>query len=247
MNDVSDKIKPVKVLGIIPARGASKGVPRKNIAMLGGLPLIAHTIRAARDSALLDDIVVSTDDEEIANVARAHGLSVPWLRPPEMAGDRSRVQDAVHHALSRYPHAKEVDYLLLLQPTTPFRTGADIDEAIRLAIKHQADSVVSFVREESRHPYYMYYYASGDTWSPPSVKPFVRYEPGLPRQEFPPCVFRNGAIYLVKQSYFIIHNSFLSDDCIPYIMPPERSVNIDTPEDFLRAKFMLSQREEGTA
>lgn len=241
MTESRDHHPDLSVLGIIPARGGSKGVPHKNVAPLGGMPLIAHTIRAARASRLLDDVVLSTDSQEIAAVAREYGLQVPWLRPAELAGDRARVQDAVLHLLDRYPAVGKMDYLLLLQPTAPFRKAEDIDNAICLAASYDADSVVSFAREESHHPYYMYRYEAEHDDEPARVYPFAEYEPGLPRQEFPPCVYRNGAIYLVRRTYFLDHNSFISDACVPYLMPPDRSVNVDSPDDLAYAEFLLSR------
>ncbi len=229
----------ISVLGIIPARGGSKGLPGKNIASLGGIPLIAHTILAARQSKALTDVIVSTDSESIAEVARAYGLAVPWLRPPDLSGDAARVQDAVRHALQRHPQGERFDYLLLLQPTAPFRSAEDIDHAIRMAAQHAPDTVVSFVREETCHPYYMYYYAPGP--GSPQVRPFVRYEPGLPRQEFPPCVYRNGAIYLVRRGFFLEKNAFVSESCMPYLMPRERSLNIDTPDDLAYAEYLMAR------
>lgn len=233
---------PVSVLGLIPARAGSKGVPGKNIAPLAGIPLIAHTIRAAKGSRLLTDIMVSTDGEEIAEVCRKEGVDVPWLRPAELAGDLSKAQDVALHALNHTPGGKSYDYLMLLQPTAPFRSSEDIDESIRIAVRYRADSVVSFVFEETRHPYYMYTYEGEKEGRPASVRPFAQYEVGLPRQKFPPCVYRNGAIYLVKCDYLLRHQSFVSPNLIPYLMPPERSVNIDAREDLDYAEYVLSRK-----
>jgi N-acylneuraminate cytidylyltransferase len=222
------------VLGIIPARGGSKGVPGKNIRPLGGKPLLVWTLEAARAATAVDKIVCSTDSPEIAAIAEAHGLQVPFLRPAELAGDRSKVQDAVIDVLDRLD--LHPDYLLLLQPTTPFRSSADIDRAVELAREHDATSVVSFSRVETHHPYYMYHYGE----SPLSVKPLFTYPPGTPRQEFPPIVYRNGAIYLVKTEWFLEHHAFVSPDVLPMLMPPEHSINVDTEEDFSLAEYTLS-------
>lgn len=242
MTEPQDQTSPVSVLGIIPARGGSKGIPGKNLAPLGGLPLMAHTILAGRESRLLLDLIVSTDNEEIAETARQYGASVPWLRPAELAGDAARMQDAVRHLLNHFPGSDQFDYLMLLQPTAPFRTADDIDNAIRLAAHHRPDSVVSFAHEESHHPYYMYRYEAGAPGQPGCVRPFADYEPGLPRQEFPPCVYRNGAIYLVRRTYFLEANAFVSPETVPYVMPPERSVNIDSQEDLDYAEYLWKRR-----
>lgn len=223
-----------RVLGIIPARGGSKGVPGKNIRLLGGKPLLVWTLEAARAATRVDQVMCSTDSPEIAEIAEAHGLPVPFLRPAELAGDRSRVQDAVADLLDRLD--LHPDYLLLLQPTTPFRTSDDIDRAVELALEHDATSVVGFTRMETHHPYYMYAYEE----SPPSVSPLFTYSPGTPRQEFPPVVYRNGAVYLVKTAWFREHRAFVSPDVLPMLMPPERSVNLDTEEDFSLAEHTLA-------
>lgn len=234
------------MLGLIPARGGSKGLPGKNIALLAGTPLIVHSIRAARGSRGLDDLVVSTDSEAIADVCRAAGASVPWLRPADLAGDATRMQDVALHALAAHPRGDPFDYLMLLQPTAPLRTSEDIDAAIDLAVRHDADSVTSFTAEETRHPYYMYRYESGAAGRPARVTPFVDYEPGLPRQAFPRCVYRNGAIYLVRRTYLLAHSAFVAPNGVPYLMPPDRSANIDTAADLVHAEFLLSRRGGAT-
>lgn len=231
-----------RVLGLIPARGGSKGFPGKNLAPLAGLPLIAHTVRAARASRRLADVLVSTDSPAIADACRAAGAAVPWLRPPELAGDRTKMQEVALHALAAHPHGAEFDYLLLLQPTAPLRTAEDIDAAIDLAARHDADSVTSFMPVETHHPYYMYRYTPGGDGRPARVAPFVEYEPGLLRQDFPTCVYRNGAIYLVRRTWFLAHRAFVAPGGVPYLMPPERSANIDTAEDLALAEFLLSRR-----
>ena len=230
------------VLGLIPARGGSKGFPGKNIAPLAGIPLIAHTVRAALACRGLDDVVVSTDSGAIADACRAAGAAVPWLRPAELAGDTTRMQDVALHALAMHPRGDRFDYLLLLQPTAPLRTPGDIDAAIDLAVRHGADSVTSFTPIETHHPYYMYRFEPGDPGRPARVTPFVDYEPGLPRQAFPKCVYRNGAIYLVRRTWLLDHRAFVAPGGIPYLMPPERSANIDSPEDLALAEFLLARR-----
>ena len=230
------------VLGLIPARGGSKGFPGKNIAPLAGVPLIAHTVRAALGSRLLDEVIVSTDSEAIADACRAAGLAVPWLRPADLAGDRTKMQEVALHALAAHPRGDRFDYLLLLQPTAPLRTPGDIDAAIELAARFGADSVTSFTPVETHHPYYMYRYEPGSGGRPGRVDPFVEYEPGLPRQAFPRCVYRNGAIYLVRRTYLLAHRAFVAPGGIPYLMPPERSANIDTAEDLALAEFLLARR-----
>lgn len=239
----SNDSRRISVLGIIPARGGSKGLPGKNVAPLNGVPLIAHTILAAKHSRLLDDLVLSTDCESIAGVARDYGLDVPWLRPPELSQDASRVQDAVRHALARHPQGDRFDYILLLQPTAPLRNADDIDQAITLAARYGVDSVVSLVEDPSRHPYLACRIEPGEGSRPPRTFHIIDSEPGKPRQEFPRCGFRNGAIYLVRRRFLLVENAFLSPDCVPYLMPRERSVNVDSAEDIAYAEYLMARRD----
>ena len=237
--------KDAAVLGLIPARGGSKGIPRKNLAPLGGKPLIAHTIEAARASGRLADYIVSTDDEEIARVARLYGAAVPFLRPPELADDTAKAQDVAAHALNTYDPVHRFTHVLLLQPTTPFRTNEDIDNAIALAASRRADCVVSFTRAETHHPYYMYFVDQAqEEEEPPRVRQAFDYPVGMRRQDFPPAAYRNGAIYLTRIAYFKKHRSFVSKDVVPYFMTPERSVNVDTPEDIAYAEFLFSRKSK---
>lgn len=232
----------MKVLGLIPARGGSKGIRGKNIVHLAGRPLIAWTVDAARSSSLLDDCIVSTDSEDIAAVASREGADVPFLRPTELARDDSTAQEVVAHALDTYDPGGSFDYVMLLQPTSPMRTAGDIDGAIGLARRHDADSVVSFTYEETHHPYYMYFVEEADSPDrPPRMKQIFDYRVGTPRQDFPPAAYRNGAVYLTRTEYFRRHNSLVSEDVVPWFMPPSRSINIDTPEDLLFAEFLLSR------
>jgi CMP-N,N'-diacetyllegionaminic acid synthase len=237
--------KDLKVLGLIPARGGSKGISKKNIISLAGIPLIQYTIDAAKKSDLLSDFIVSTDSPEIAEVAKKLGAKVPFIRPAELATDSAKSQDVALHALDSYDPEGTFDYLLLLQPTAPFRSAEDIDEAIRLATRHDASSVVSFSHVETHHPYYMYFLNQPASKSDsPRVRQAFDYKVGTPRQDFPPMVYRNGAIYMTKVSYLRSSHSFVSQDIVPYLMPSLSSINIDEKDDILYAEFILSRKEE---
>ena len=227
MNDVS-------VLAIIPARGGSKGVKRKNITSLGGLPLIAHTLKAVNGVRHEIDHIVSTEDEEIKEVSVRYGGYVPFLRPVELAMDDTNIVDVINDILVKMD--KDYEYIMLLQPTAPLRTADDIDAVLELAILHNADSVCSFAKMETYHPWYMYYLKSGGR-----IRQIVPTKPGRPRQEFPEVLWRNGAVYLVKTEFFKENEKFITGDCVPYVMPPERSVNIDTRDDLLLAEFYIEK------
>lgn len=227
----------MKILGIIPARGGSKGVPGKNIKILAGKPLIVHTIEAALSSDLTK-IIVTTDDREIAAVAKGAGADVPFNRPAELASDTAKSLDVAIHAL----HALEVadgnyDAVMLLQPTTPFRTVEDINAAIRLLNKNpDADSVISVVNVQAHHPARMKYLKAGRLIDPPFAEAYENQN----RQELEPMYIRNGAIYLTKRNV-LLNKSYKGKVCIGLIMPEERSVNIDTLQDFKYAEWIHEQ------
>ncbi len=220
------------VLAIIPARGGSKGVPRKNIRDLGGKPLIAWTIAAARSSAYLDRIIVSTDDAEIANVARQFNAEVPFMRPAELARDGSSGIDPVIHALETL--AEKYDYMVLLQPTSPFRNAQDIDQAIELCVKKGAETCVS-VTENSKSPYWAY-----------KIDAQQRIEPLFPveekiacRQQLPKTYAQNGAIFVAACNFVLKTATLQNRQTLAYIMPSERSIDIDSEYDLRLANLLL--------
>ena len=222
----------MKVLGVIPARGGSKAIPRKNLVMLGGKPLLAWTCEAAKGSKL-DRIIVSTDNEEIARIAVSYGVDVPFLRPAELSEDSSATIDAVTHALEAID--EKFDAVMVLQPTSPFRTTQDIDECLALLEQSAADSVISVVDVGGYHPARMKYLDSGRLVDPP----FVELRENQPRQELVPMYIRNGAVYLTRTKT-LLEGSFKGADCIAYVMPSDRSVNIDEPIDLIVAEAILS-------
>jgi CMP-N-acetylneuraminic acid synthetase len=228
-------------LAIIPARGGSKRFPRKNIVRLDGRPLIAFTIAAAASAYRLGRTIVSTDDDEIATVARACGADVPFLRPSSLAADQSPAIDVISHALERLDAAGTLfNTVVLLQPTSPFRTGAQIDEAVALFEKTGADTVTS-VRVAHEHPYYCWTQKEGeDTLSPF----FSLSEQALPRQELPPAFVENGAIYVVKRSV-LANGTLYGSRVVPYLMDDRSSLDIDTEEDFHFAESLLNRGAGG--
>lgn len=228
----------MKVLGIIPARGGSKGVPRKNIKLLGGKPLIAYTIEAALESGL-DSVVVSTDDEEIAEIAKEYRAEVPFMRPGNLASDTAASMPVAIHALHEMERINDTlyDAVMLLQPTTPFRTSADIDEAIRLIEEKQSDSVISVVDVGGTHPARMKYLKNDFLIDPP----FCEAKEGQNRQELEPMYIRNGAIYLTRRDV-LLKGTYKGNSCVALIMPSLRSVNIDTLFDFDYAEWLHTKQ-----
>ncbi|MHA7875796.1 acylneuraminate cytidylyltransferase family protein [Roseivivax sp.] len=220
------------LLAIIPARGGSKGLPRKNVLPLGAQPLIAWTIRAALASAAVQRVIVSTDDREIAEAARAAGAEVPFLRPPELASDTATSADVVAHALAQAPGFASG---VLLQPTSPFRTAEDIDAAQALWRAGQAATCVS-VCEAEESPWLMFTRDQGGQLG--RVLPLP--EQGLRRQDLAPAYLLNGAMYFFRTEDFLADRQFVSDDTVGYVMPRARSLDIDTAEDLELARERLA-------
>ena len=228
-----------KILGVIPARGGSKGIPRKNLYPLDGKPLIAYTIDAALESKLLTTIVVSTDSAEIAAVARRFKCDPPFVRPAELATDTALSVDVMKHALLQLEASKglEFDYLVLLQPTTPLRQAADIDGSIRKLISTGCDSVITMVDVGANHPARMYKIREDRLVSIMDEGVTMR-----PRQELPPVYIRSGDVYACKRNVLFEKNSMIGDDCRPIVIPRGRAVNIDSIEDLTLAKYYLRQK-----
>jgi CMP-N,N'-diacetyllegionaminic acid synthase len=225
------------VLGIIPARGGSKGVLRKNIRNVAGAPLISYTLKAALNCSCLSRVIVSTDDLEIASVARMNGGEV-MMRPEEFARDDTPMIPVITHVLSSLAQNNEVyDIVVLLQPTTPLRSSEDIDAAVDLLDKSEADSVVSAYRVEDNHPSRMYKISDG------YFRPYDKEPEGNLRQDLPDVFHRNGAIYASRYSQLVENKSILGDKILPYIMPRERSVNIDDEFDLKIADFLLNRKK----
>jgi len=227
-----------RILGIIPARGGSKGIPRKNIRPLAGKPLIGWTIESALNSKVCEPLLVSTDDPEIAAVARQFGADTPFLRPPSLSSDTATSLSVVEHAIDWLNETglESFSHVLLLQPTSPFRTAEDIQNAVTIAKKTGA-AVVS-VCEPQQHPYLFKIIREDgtlDNLMPESAQ-------CSRRQDYPPVYALNGAIYIISMDCLIKEKTFTPEKTVPYIMPPERSLDIDTPWDFFLAEQTMQGR-----
>lgn len=224
------------IFGLITARGGSKGILRKNISPVAGKPLIAWTIEAAQNSKVLSRLIVSTDDEDIAAVAEDFNAEVPFRRPAELAQDNSPHTDVIVHAV-KWLQAEQgnlPDYVMLLQPTSPCRTAKDIDRAGRLAIERRAEAVFS-VYPTSAHPYLCKRIATDGT-----LTDFVNKPAGyLSRQNLPPAYALNGAIFLIRCELVFREAFWENLTVLPYIMPEERSLDIDTEWDLYLADTIL--------
>lgn len=228
----------MRVLGVIPARGGSKGVPHKNVRLLGDKPLIAWTIDASSVSNRLTRTIVSTDDEEISAVARALGGDVPFLRPSELATDSAAAISVIQHAVESVESEGDDCYeaVVMLQPTTPYRTADDIDAALEILEKTGCDSVISVVDVGGHHPARMKYIEDDRLIDPP----FCEEKENQPRQELRSMFIRNGAIYATRRDV-LMAGSFKGCDCRAWRMKETHSVNIDTLVDFYFAEMLLKE------
>lgn len=221
-----------KVLAIIPARGGSKTLPRKNIRCLAGKPLIAWTIEEARKSQYIDCSIISSDDDEIIRVAREWGAEVPFIRPAELAEDDTPGIEPVLHALKSINGY--YDYTVLLQPTSPLRTVKDIDECIHYCISKGAVTCTS-VSKVDKSPYWMY--SLNDQQR---LRPLVLSQQSINRrQDLPPIYALNGAIYVAQTQYLQKARCFISHETLAYIMPAERAMDIDDEIDFRYCELKL--------
>ncbi len=228
----------MRVLGIVTARGGSKGVPRKNIKLLGGKPLIGWTADAAARATKLARTVISTDDDEIAEVAREVGLEVPFIRPAALAEDTTPTLPVLQHVVTTLEAAGDrYDAICLLQPTNPLRTSAMIDGALELLERTGADSVVSVLPVPlDHHPFWAYIAAPNGELKLASgaAAPVTR------RQDLPPAFHREGSIYAMRRDVLIDGNSLYGARTVGYPIDATTSVNIDTLEDWARAETLIA-------
>ena len=224
--------KGKKIIAFIPARGGSKGVKKKNIRLLAGKPLIVYTIEAAFESKYIDRVVVSTDSEEIAEVAHSRGAEIPYMRPQELAGDTATTLDAILHGIKHIDGMEEFDSLVLLQPTQPLREAADIDGAIECFYCGGGKSLVS-ISEVEEHPILM---RTVDDEG--RLRRLMDVSSTVRRQDMPVIYKVNGAIYINRIAE-IDENTSFNDNEIGYRMEKSHSVDIDELSDFALAEYYL--------
>jgi len=229
------------VIAVIPARGGSKGLPGKNIKVINGKPLIWYTINAAKNSRYIKNIIVSTNDNEIAEIAKKYDAEIPFMRPKELARDDSLAIDNYIYTIDRLN--KEFNYgiveFVVLQPTSPLRTSLDIDNATKIFIEKKADSVISV--SEAIHP---------PVWSKTIdekgiLRDYFDIKIGNKnRQDIEKAYMPNGAIFVFKFSLLKEKYSYYLDKTYPYIMPLERSIDIDSKLDFEFAEYLMKKNEK---
>lgn len=226
----------MRILALIPARGGSKRIPGKNIRPLGGKPLIEWSVNSAGDNRDICDILVSTDDPVVAETARAAGASVPWLRPPELGSDTASVVDASLHALNWYESERApVDGLLLLQPTSPFRTRHTVARGIELFQSHRRRPVIA-VSAVKHHPLWCYQVRDD------GIRPFLDSESMQVRsQDLPPAYAINGALYLIAPDELRQRHSFHAGETVPLVIDdPAETLDIDTEWDWQVAEAIVA-------
>lgn len=232
----------MRTLGLVPARGGSKGIPRKNLRALAGRPLLEYTARAALAAASLATVVLSTDDEAIAEAGRAAGLAVPFLRPAELAEDDTTTLPVVQHALRWLArHGEVYDAVCLLQPTSPFRRPETIDGCVALLERSGADSVVSVVPVPAEHNPHWVYFRSSDgllRLATGEASPIPR------RQDLPAAWCRDGSVYVSRAEIVLSRGSLYGDRVAGWVSEEEDFVNLDEMDDWNRAEAIAARRAE---
>lgn len=227
----------MRTIAIVPARGGSKGISRKNLRLLGRQPLMVYTAEAARAATRLSRVLLTTDDEEIAAVGRWCGLDVPFIRPAELAADDTPMVPVVQHAVSWLEaQGERVDAVCLLQLTSPFRRPGDIDACIEMLEESGADSVVSMLPVPHEHNPHWTFLSDGEgnlSISTGDERLITR------RQDLPPAYHRDGAVYVVRRDVLMHDNSLYGSKMRGFVTDPTRHVNLDTMSDWERAEALL--------
>lgn len=231
----------MNVLGLVPARGGSKGIPRKNIKLLCGKPLLQYTAESALRARGLSKVILSTEDEEIADLGRNFGLQVPFLRPAELAEDTAPMLPVVQHALRwMESRGESFDAVCLLQPTNPLRRSEDIDSCIDLLEKSDADAAVTVLEVPAEYnPHWVYFKREDETLhlSMGGQNPITR------RQDLPKAFHREGSVYVTRRQVIVENNSLYGNRLAGYLIDRSRSVNIDDSKDWERAVALISACE----
>ena len=218
-------------VALIPARGGSKGIPRKNIKLFNSKPLIYWSIKVALQSNKIDRVIVSTEDDEIADIARSFSAEVPFMRPKEYASDNSSGIEPIMHALEKIP---EIDDLLLLQPTSPLRRLEDIDGIFDYRAKFNSDSAVSLTPSKKHAD--LFFQIDKDMHIL-SVSENFEFKP---RQQYLKNYYLNGSLYLSKKESILKNKSLITKDTVGYIMPEEYSIDIDSHLDWVIAEHLMA-------
>jgi N-acylneuraminate cytidylyltransferase/CMP-N,N'-diacetyllegionaminic acid synthase len=222
------------IVAVIPARGGSKRIPQKNVIEIAGKPLIGYSIEAANKCKYIKKVLVSTDNEEIARIAKSFGAEVPFLRPKELARDDTPSLPVIQHAIRYIENAErlKVDIVVLLQPTSPIRSEKYIDETIEKLIYTEADSAVT-VCKIKHHPFWSFI-ANED-----KLSPFSKEGINLKHEDLPPVYSLNGSVYAVRRDVLLVRNSIFGNDTRAVVMPQEESVDVDDFFDLFMAEMVM--------
>lgn len=234
--------KGKKILAIIPARGGSKGLPGKNIKELCGKPLIAWSIEHAQKSKYVDELFISTDSQEIADVAEHFGAPCPELRPAELARDTAPSSEFIVYTLEKMKkEGKFFDYFILLEPTSPLRDVEDVDKSIEMLVDNPvAESVMGVVRAEDSNPAFMVKIGEGGL-----MIPFMGKAETLRRQDIPDAYYFEGTVYLSKCDAYMEKKAFYHDKTLPYVVPKWKSFEIDDIIDFTIIEAIMKMKLQG--
>jgi len=229
--------KNKKILALIPARAGSKGLPQKNILPLANKSLIAWSINAAKNSRYVDKLIISTDDDNIADVARSYGCEVPFIRPDHLATDEASTIDVIMHAVSYFD---DYDYLVLLEPTSPLRETNDIDSALEMLCQNRAraDSIVSVSKVEATHPAFSVKIADDGL-----IRPYAGDEfKIIRRQDLSPLYFFEGTVYISDVKQLLLKKTFYHDRTMPYVVPRWKSIEIDERIDMICCEALIKNK-----
>lgn len=232
----------LNILAVITARGGSKGLPGKNIKLLGGKPLLAYSILSAQESSLITDLILSTDDEAIAAVGKEWGVEVPFMRPPELANDTAGHLEVMQHAVAFMEEQRGIryDFVVILQPTSPFRLVEDIDLTVQKLIDTGADSAVSMVElESSAHP------IKAKKMEGDRVLSYcIEESPGTRRQDFPVAYKRSSAVYAMRRDLLMEKGELYGEVIVGHVVPQNRSIDIDDPLDWVKTEYLLGELQK---
>ncbi|MFH1073028.1 MAG: acylneuraminate cytidylyltransferase family protein [Nanoarchaeota archaeon] len=229
------------ILGVIPARGGSKGIKKKNIRLLAGKPLICYSIEQAQKSAYIDTLIVSTDDQEIASVARKHKAEVPFLRPQELAQDNTPMYPVLQHAVKEMEKRlkRKIDIIVLLDPTAPLRSAEDIDQCIAKLVDEHADTVITVV-EADRSPYFNMVEFDKNGVMHVVKKP---KKPIYRRQDAPKVYTITSGVYAIRREILMEQNTVFGKKTKAIIIPEERAGHIDSEIEFQFLDFIMRKRK----
>lgn len=226
------------MIAIIPARGGSKGLPGKNIKLLNGKPLIVYTIEAALNSEKISRVIVSTDDIEIANIALQYGAEIPFMRPDFLASDHAKSIDVYNYTIERLENEEKIkiNEIVVLQPTSPLRTSKHIDEAIDIYLKKNAESVISYCKED--HPIFWHKFINEEG----KFEEIFSEDHQKNRQDIRPTYHPNGAIYILRKELLLSENYYTKNSYV-YIMDNDCSVDVDSLDDFEFALWQITKNK----